>query len=359
MRDQLISAGLSVLLFCCSSESGTANGAGGTASSSGGASGAATMTGGGGVGAGSSSVAGASASGGSTGASGSVSGGATSSSGGATSGGAATGGAGAAAGGAGTGGTAATGACSRTDLQAAVDAYKAAQTAGDKSKMPLASSVKYTENFKSVTTGIWDTALNIAFQRDFLDTTVCQTFSEVFVPEGDTQYVLGIRLALTGSQIGEIESIVTKGTVSGSTITSNDWNFDAKAYMTCSKSEDWSVVPEASRSSRDELIAAGEAYFKVFSDKETMVPWGMPCFRLEGGKGCTPAQAMASKTCNVGVPDGITFKNTHWVVDLELNTAIGMTLFAGAAPDSHMFRLIDGTIRKVHTLTQGTGNGSP
>jgi len=196
----------------------------------------------------------------------------------------------------------------------------------------------------------------IAYRHDLLDTFACQTFSEVFVTEGTQQYVMGVRLALKDGQISEIESIVTTGMVSGSTITSKDWNFDAKAYLTCAKSEDWSVVPEAQRNSREELIAAGEAYFKIFSDKATMVPWGTPCYRLEGGKGCTPAIDMASKSCNVGVPDGINFKSTHWVVDLELNTAVGLTLFAGAAPDSHMFRLIDGKIRLVHTLTQGTGN---
>ncbi|HEY3253709.1 MAG TPA: hypothetical protein VGJ91_07160, partial [Polyangiaceae bacterium] len=130
---------------------------------------------------------------------------------------------------------------------------------------------------------------------------------------------------------------------------------DAKAYLTCAKSEDWSVVPEASRNTREQLIAAGEAYFKDFSDKTTMVPWGTPCYRLEGGKGCTPAVDKASQSCNVGVPDGINFKSTHWVVDLDLNTAVGLTLFAGADPDSHTFRLIDGKIVKVHTLTQGTG----
>jgi hypothetical protein len=197
--------------------------------------------------------------------------------------------------------------------------------------------------------------LVIAYRHDLLDTFACQTFSEVYVTEGTQQYVLGIRLAVKDAQISEIESIVTTGTVMGSTITSKDWNFDAQAYLTCAKSEDWSVVPEAQRNTREQLIAAGEAYFKVFSDKATAVPWGTPCYRLEGGKGCTPAADKASQSCNVGVPDGINFKSTHWVVDLELNTAVGLTLFAGADPDSHTFRLLDGKIVKVHTLTQGTG----
>lgn len=45
----------------------------------------------------------------------------------------------------------------------------------------------------------------------------------------------------------------------------------------------------------------------------------------------------------------------HWVVDVELNAAVGFTLFAGGSPDPHLFRLVDGKIRYVHTLTQRTG----
>jgi len=362
MQNHLISAGVSILLFCsCGADTttGSSNSSAGTSSSSAGA-GVATSAGSGGsassvAGAGALGVAGSSV----VGAAGAISAGAgaTSVSGGSagTGGQAQTGSAGSPASAGSAGGGSVGGSCTRASLTAAVDAYQAAQTAGDKSKLPLSPTATLTENFKATTKGIWETALVIAYRHDLLDTFACQTFSEVYVTEGTTQYVLGIRLALEGGQITELESIVTMGTVSGSTITSKDWNFDAKAYLTCAKSEDWSVVPEANRNTRAELIAAGEAYFMVFSDKTTAVPWGTPCYRLEGGKGCTPAADKASQSCNVGVPDGINFKNTHWVVDLELNTAVGLTLFAGVDPDSHTFRLIDGKIVKVHTLTQGTG----
>jgi len=360
MQNHLISVGASLLFFCsCGSDSASNSGGGaGTSSAEAGAS-AAGANGLGHAGSGA-EVAGAPASAGSNPLGGA---GAPSSSGGASpSGTAGAGDSGRPGGTAGSptsnGGSAAGSAnasCTRESLVAAVDAYQAAQTAGDKSKLPLSPSATFTENFKTTTMGIWLTPLLIAYRHDLLDTEKCQTFSEVYVTEGSPQYVLGIRLAVKENQISEIESIVTMGTVSGSTITSTDWNFDAKAYLTCAKSEDWSVVPQASRSTREQLIAAGEAYFKDFSDKTSMVPWGTPCYRLEGGKGCTPAADKASQSCNVGVPDGITFKSTHWVVDLELNTAVGLTLFAGVDPDSHMFRLIDGKIRLVHTLTQGTG----
>jgi len=359
MRNQLMAAGVSILCFCsCGSDS--ANNSGAVAGASGSSAGAGVATAGasamsqGGAtsnAAGSPGVAGSSPVGG-----GGANGGAPAASAGNTGGGGKpAGAAGSPASSAGAGGGSASGSCTRASLTAAADAYQAAQTAGDKSKLPLSPTATFTENFKSTSKGIWETALVIAYRHDLLDTFACQTFSEVFVTEGSQQYVIGVRLALKDGQISEIESIVTTGMVSGSTITSKDWNFDAKAYLTCAKSEDWSVVPEAQRNTREQLIAAGEAYFKIFSDKATMVPWGTPCYRLEGGKGCTPAIDMASKSCNVGVPDGINFKNTHWVVDLELNTAVGLTLFGGASPDSHMFRLIDGKIRLVHTLTQGTG----
>jgi len=363
MRHHLISAGVSVVFFCaCGANSSSDSGA--TAGKGSASAGASNASGGSGASqagstsstAGAPGVAGSSPVGAAGASAGSANGGATSSSAGATAsaGGTATGTAGSSPSGGAGGGTTG-GACTRESLTAVADAYQVAQTAGDKSKLPLSPSATFTENFKTTTKGIWETPLKIAYRHDLLDTFACQTFSEVYVTEGMQQYVIGLRLAIKDGQITEIESIVTTGTVSGSMITSTDWNFDAQAYLTCAKSEDWSVVPEAQRNTREELIAAGEAYFKVFSDKTTAVPWGTPCYRLEGGKGCTPAADKASQSCNVGVPSGINFKSTHWVVDLELNTAVGLTLFGGASPDSHMFRLISGKIVKVHTLTQGTG----
>jgi len=369
MRHHLISAGVSIVL-CCACGANSSDSPSGTAGKSSSSAGASNSSGGSGasqagsvsgVAGAAPSVAGSSAGGAGGASAGSANGGATSSSGGsiASGGGKATGTAGSPASGGAAGGGTTGGNCTRESLTAIADAYQVAQTAGDKSKLPLSPSATFTENFKTTTKGIWETPLTIAYRHDLLDTFACQTFSEVYVTEGAQQYVIGLRMAITDGKISELESIVTTGTVSGSTITSNDWNFDAKAYLTCAKSEDWSVVPEAQRNTREQLIAAGEAYFMVFSDKSSAVPWGMPCYRLEGGKGCTPAADKASQTCNVGVPSGINFKNTHWVVDLELNTAVGLTLFGGAAPDSHMFRLLSGKIVKVHTLTQGTGSGSP
>lgn len=238
--------------------------------------------------------------------------------------------------------------CDRAGLEAAVKTYLAALESKDTTKMPLSSSVKYTEvaSIKSSTSalgqGLWQAEQPVAFSRSLLDVTGCETFTELFVTETSHPYAIGTRLAVKNGEIAEIYSIVTD---------SDDWNFDATAYAKCAESEDWGVLPEASRSTREELIAAGQAYFDIFSDKSTEVPWGNPCYRLEGGKGCTPAMDKASTTCNVGIPDGITFTKTHWVVDEDIGAVVGITMFGGANPDTHLFRLVSGKIRYVHTLT--------
>jgi hypothetical protein len=254
------------------------------------------------------------------------------------------------------GGSTTTGPCDRAGLQAAVDSYLAAIEAKDPTKMSTAASVKYMESTSSKSVdkvvelgkaGLWQTALPVKYSRSLLDVTGCETFTEIFITEGGHPYVLGTRLKLADGQISEIEVVVTDD---------GDWNFDAAAYETCAASEDWGVLADADRSTREQLIAAGQAYFDIFSDKTTEVPWGTPCYRLEGGKGCTPQIDKSSQSCNVGIPDGVTFTKTHWVVDVDVGGVVGITLFYSASPDTHMFRLVKGKIVKVHTLTC-TGNG--
>ena len=56
---------------------------------------------------------------------------------------------------------------------------------------------------------------------------------------------------------------------------------------------------------------------------------------------------------DVGIPSGITFADKRFIVDVDLGTSIGMVRFGGAGglPDSHMFRVLKGKIRYVHTIT--------
>jgi hypothetical protein len=253
-------------------------------------------------------------------------------------------------------GTTPSGQCSRTTLQAAVDSYVNALQTKDTTQMKLSASAKYTESVSAQSVdkvfqlgqGIWQTALPDAKAgKGLLDEDNCATFTEVFCG-GSHPYVLGTRLAVqSDGTITEIGTIITDA---------GDWNFDEAAYQTCSDSEDWGILADADQTPADKLKEYAQDYFNLFSNSSaTPPPWGSPCYRLEGGKGCTPQGDKSSPSCDVGIPSGINFTKTRWVVDVKVGGVVGITLFAGS-PDSHMFRFVGGKIVKIHTLTC-TGSG--
>jgi hypothetical protein len=237
--------------------------------------------------------------------------------------------------------------CTRQSLQVAADSYLAAQKAGDRTKMTFADKVKYLENMSEVPgdKGKWNTALPVAFSRSFLDKDRCRTFSEVIVTEGGQQYVIGTRLSVDNGKITGIDSLVShKG----------DWLFNANAYLKYSSKEDWTVPKGATPAMMMELINAANNYLDLFSDKSGKIPWGKPCARLEGGA-YTNRNGEANATCEVGIPPGVLYiVNRDYVVDEEQGVINVFCRFGNSTtgmPDSHTFRLVDGKIRNVHTIS--------
>jgi hypothetical protein len=237
--------------------------------------------------------------------------------------------------------------CTRAVLQAAVDSYLAAQGEGNPSKMSLASQVKYFENMTEIKKdrGLWNTPLLVTFHRSFLDVDSCRTFTEVIVTEGDHPFVFGTRLKVEDGKISEIDSLVTK---------KGDWLFNADNYLKYSKAEDWRVLNANERIDREALIKAGNSYFDHFSDKAVQVPFGKPCARLEGGMYTTRNFDDPNATCDIGFPeDKLPINNRSYVVDVDMGTVNIYCRFGNppGAPDSHTFRLVNGKLRYVHTLT--------
>jgi len=237
--------------------------------------------------------------------------------------------------------------CTRTELQTAADSYVAAQQAGDVSKMAFAEKPAFLENMSGVEKekGLWNTALPIALSRSFLDTTRCKTFTEVIVTEGGHQYVIGTRLYVDKAKVTRVDSLVTdKG----------DWLFNANAYLKYSKAENWSASPAAARVSAQELINAANSYLDLFSDKFVQVPWGKPCARLEGGA-YSNSKNDPNATCEVGIPAGVLYiVNRDYIVDTEMGVINVFCRFGNSStgmPDSHTFRLVNGKLTNVHTLS--------
>jgi hypothetical protein len=240
--------------------------------------------------------------------------------------------------------------CTRGGLQQAVDLYIAAQTKGDVSGMPLAKGVGYWENAApaDMQKGLITKPMKVDHQRSFLDTATCQSITEVIVTDKAAPYVLSTRLRVNHDKITEVEILWT---------TTGYWLFNADSYLKYSSTENWDPIPAEKRDTRDTLIAAANAYLDAFLEKRLdLVPWGFPCVRVEGG--AYTGKGSPSDSCEVGVPAGVNIVNRRFVVDEVLGTVSVYCTFGAGGPnggsgsaDSHVFRVENGKLRYVHTLT--------
>jgi hypothetical protein len=241
-------------------------------------------------------------------------------------------------------------ACSRDGLQRAVDLYIAAQSKGDTSGLPLPPGVGYVENMApvNINNGLIKTAMKIDHHRSLLDPASCQTFTEVIVTNKEKPYVIGTRLRVNRDKIAEIEMVWT---------TTGYWLFNADNYLKYSSSENWGPIPADKRDSRATLVAAANAYLDAFLEgQKDLVPWGYPCVRTEGGM--YTGKGSPKDSCDVGVPSGVNIANRRFVVDETIGAVVVYCTFgAGSAgggsgaPDTHLFRVENGKLRYVHTLT--------
>lgn len=238
---------------------------------------------------------------------------------------------------------AAQGACNRELLQGVADDWVSAVEKGTPFEMKLGEWADYQENLEiGFLSDFFDgTPRKVAWHRALLDTTSCKAFVESVVTEGSRPMVLATVLTNGFFGVSPISNIVSE---------KDDWLFDAQATYEHAKAEDWSPIPEGQRMTRAQLIAAADAYLNKFSDKSVEVPWGKPCARLEGGAyigGNGP-----DDSCDIGVPEGVAMVERQYTVDETLG-AVNVQLRMGQnrRPDSHTFRVENGKIRFIHTVT--------
>ncbi|WEK47006.1 MAG: hypothetical protein P0Y56_01595 [Candidatus Andeanibacterium colombiense] len=233
--------------------------------------------------------------------------------------------------------------CTREQLDTMAQSWVNALEAGDPFKMELGEWADYRENYKIGTlSGLFTKPRKVDFARKLLDTTTCQVMIETVMTDPEHPYVMATQMGSGfNGGIGQIQNIVTD---------EGDWLFSAANTLKYAKGENWGVIPEAQRNTRAELLAAANAYLDLFNDKSVQVPWGTPCARLEGG--VYTGKGLPTDSCDVGVPSGIKMASRVYVVD-ETIGAVDVFLKMGdnARPDSHLFRIENGKIRYVHTVT--------
>ena len=210
--------------------------------------------------------------------------------------------------------------------------------------------VNYYENFElsSMTFGgVIASPQKVDWDRSFYDTVACRVYVESIITNPQHPYVLATMIRGTGSPgspagtVGGFDVIVSD---------QDDWLFDAGKTLYFAQREDWTDIPEAQRNTRQELQAAADAYLDLFKDKSTQVPWGTPCARLEGS--AYTGKGQPTDSCNVGVPENIDMIERQYVIDPVVGAvAVFLKMGPNKRPDAHVFRVEDGKIRFVHTVT--------
>jgi len=222
------------------------------------------------------------------------------------------------------------------------DGWVKALEQGSPFTMNLGEWIDYSENFKrSSLGGFLDHPRKVDWHLTLKDRTQCKVFVEAVMLDETRPLVTATMIGNGYFGAGPFNNIVTD---------EGDWLFDAPKTLEYASQEDWSVIPEAQRNTRDEIKAAADAYLDYFDDKSVQVPWGTPCARLEGG--IYTGRGQPDDSCDVGVPEGIKLTDRQYVID-ETIGAVAVFLKFGEQqrPDSHLFRIEGGKIRYVHTVT--------
>ena len=242
--------------------------------------------------------------------------------------------------------------CTRERLMEIADQYRASQADGRAimHMKPMGEWVNYYENFELSSMsfgGVIASPQKVDWDRSFYDTVSCTVYVESIITNPEHPYVLATMIRGSGAIGSPI------GTISGFDVIvsdQDDWLFDAGKTLYYAQREDWSEIPEGRRNTRQELQAAADAYLDLFKDKSVQVPWGTPCARLEGS--AYTGKGQPDDSCAVGVPENIEMAERRYVIDPVVGSvAVFMRMGPNRRPDAHVFRIEDGKIRYIHTVT--------
>jgi hypothetical protein len=187
-------------------------------------------------------------------------------------------------------------ACTREDLNSAIDLYIAIQTEGSRAvltssfmRQPTSAGLRvplrmgYSENFEVVDERIITKPMKIDRHVSLADATNCETFTEVIVADKSSPYALGSRLRVADGLLAEMEVIWMTTGYSG---------FNADQYLKQASAEDWGPIAAGKLDTRKTLESAANAYLDaLLLGKASVEPWGRPCTRT-----------FANGSCQVGLP---------------------------------------------------------
>lgn len=181
--------------------------------------------------------------------------------------------------------------CLRECLAQIADQFLSALAARDSTRLPLAETVRYTENGQQLdlTDGLWGTASEVGkYRQIFTDSRGDEVGLFATMRENGYAILLSARLKLEAGRITEIENIVQRPA-------SRTTPAIERLEREGSKPLWEELIPEGERSTRDELIVDANKYFVALekNDGKGEYPFTDDCYRFENGNLATGNPEMA------------------------------------------------------------------
>lgn len=259
--------------------------------------------------------------------------------------------------------------CDRVCLQGFVDSYLDALAKHDSSKLPVAASVKFTENGKEIKLGegFWKTAGRSSYRLYALDPAAGDAGAQAVVGENGDLDTFFVRLKLKNKQITEVETLVCRKGQAG---------FFAPEKMTAAPALYSEKVPEAGQSARSQLIRDASAYFTAVQAEGTpdykSAPLAPDMNRFENGVQTTNVPLMGkpamggAEQLDKGIFKGLVIDHRRFpVVDTEHGVVVGMMLMhanmngqMGGILISEMFKIVNAKIQQVQAVMVNVPNDS-
>jgi hypothetical protein len=262
--------------------------------------------------------------------------------------------------------------CDSACLRQFVDGYFDALERRDFTTLPLAERYKYTENGRvlELGEGFWKTAgASLSYRDYFIDPQVGGAAAFTAFKEYDGVAQLFLRLKIAGRRIAEIETFVVRVGDQRWFAPDNLENLSAVFAQT---------VPAEQQHSREQLIAAADAYFTAVQTEGTsqfkQAPFGAGLKRFENGLQTTNVTANPILERHTWSPElqleRAAYKGTrvedrrYPIVDTEHGAVLAVATFRRDGPDTptlllaEAFKVTDGRLREIRAVILNLPNGA-
>jgi hypothetical protein len=259
--------------------------------------------------------------------------------------------------------------CDRACLEGFVDSYLDAMAKHDPSKLPVAATVKFTENGKALKLGegFWKTAGTSSYRLYALDRNSGDAAAQAVVAENGELDMFFVRLKLKGQKITEAETLVCRKGEAG---------FFAPEKMTTAPAIYGELLPENEKTARAQLIKQASAYFTAVQSEGTKdyraAPLAHDMNRFENGVQTTNVPVMGNpamsgaEQLDKGIFKGLVIDHRRFpVVDTERGVVVGLILMHANMNGkmdgiliSEIFKIAGNKIEQVQAVMVNVPNDS-